>query len=88
MKDKVAYKKPSSTENLWQAIKEVWVTEITQKYSESLASSMTRRIQAVIDSKGGHTKYRNVVTLTLLDVIKIQIVLYYDFGEIICYKFV
>ena len=48
MKDKVAYKQPSSAENLRQAIKDVWVTEITQEYCESLVSSMPRRIQAYI----------------------------------------
>ena len=31
MKDEVAYKQPSSAENLRQAFKEVWVTEITQE---------------------------------------------------------
>ena len=29
IKDKVAYKQPSSADNLIQAIKEVWVTDIT-----------------------------------------------------------
>ena len=57
MKDKVADKQPSSAQNLKQAIKDVWVTDITQEYCEFLVSSMPRRIQAVIDSKGGHTKY-------------------------------
>ena len=57
MKDKVADKQPSSAQNLKQAIKDVWVTEITQEYCESLVSSMPHRIQTVIDSKGGHTKY-------------------------------
>ena len=37
---------------------------------------------AVINTKGRHTKYWKIVTLTLLDVIKFQIVLYYAFGEI------
>ena len=31
IKDKVTYKQSSSAENLGQAIKEVWVTEITQE---------------------------------------------------------
>jgi len=57
MKDKVAYNQPSSAKNLRQPIKEVWDTEITQEYCESLLSSMACRIQAVIYSKGGHTKY-------------------------------
>ena len=57
MKDKVAYKHPSSADNLREAIKEDWVIEISQEYCKSLESSMPCRIQAVIDSKGGHTKY-------------------------------
>ena len=31
MNDKVAYQRPPSVENLRQAIKEVWVTEITKE---------------------------------------------------------
>ena len=57
MKDKMAYKQTPSAENLRQASKEVWITEITHEYCESLVSSMPRRIQAVIDIKGAHTKY-------------------------------
>ena len=40
MKDKVVYKQPPSTQNLRQAIKEVWVTEITQEYWQSLESAL------------------------------------------------
>ena len=54
---KMAYKQPSSAENLMQAIKEVWVTEITQEYCESQVYSMPLSIQTVIDSNGEHTKY-------------------------------
>ena len=36
----------------------------------------------MVYSKEGHTKYRKVLTLTLLDAIKFQIVLYYGIGEI------
>ena len=82
MKDKVAYKQQSRAENPRQAIKEVWVTEITQKYRESLVSSLPPRIQAAIDRKGRHTKCCKEVILTLLDIIKFQIVLCYAFGEI------
>ncbi|KAI0217548.1 hypothetical protein LSAT2_030687, partial [Lamellibrachia satsuma] len=57
MKDKVADKQSSSAQNLKQAIKDIWVTEITREYCESLVYSMPPRIKAVIDSKGGHTKY-------------------------------
>ena len=57
MKDKVAHKQPSSAEHQTQTIKDVWYTEITQEYWKFLVSSMPRRIQAAIHSKGGHTKY-------------------------------
>ena len=56
IKDKVVYKQPSTAENL-RIIMDVWVTEIIREYSESLVSSMLRRIQAGFDSKRGHTKY-------------------------------
>ena len=87
IKDKVAYEQLWSAENPMQAINEVWVPEITQEYSKSLVSSMPHRIQAVIDSKE-HTEYWKVATLTLLDVIKFQIVLYHAFREINLYNLV
>ena len=65
-----------------QAMEEVWVNEITQLYGESLVSSMPRHNQAVIDNKGGHNKYWKLVTVTLLDAIKFQTVLYSAFCEI------
>ena len=54
---KVADKQPSSIESLKEAIKEVWIKEISAEYCNHLILSMPRRIQAVIKSKGGHTKY-------------------------------
>ena len=57
MKDKVAYRQPSRAKNLRQVIKEVCDTEITHEYCESLVSNMPRRIQTIIDSKGGNTNY-------------------------------
>ena len=42
-------------------------------------------MQAVTDSRGGHTKYRKVVTLTLLDVTTFEIVLFYVYGIHIYY---
>ena len=53
MKDKVAFKHQSTAKNMRQAVQEVWVTQITQEYCESLVSSMPRRIQAIIHSKSG-----------------------------------
>ena len=88
MNDQVASKQRPNTENLRQAIKKVWVTEITLEYCKYLVSSMPRRIQTVIDSKVGHTKYRKVVVLTLSDAIMFQMVLYYAFGEIKLYNLV
>ena len=38
-------------------IKEVWIKEISGEYCESLIYSMPRRLQAVVDARGGHTKY-------------------------------
>ena len=43
---------------------------------------------SLLHCKGGHTKYRKVVTPTLLNGIKIQTVLYYAFGEINLYNLV
>lgn len=57
VKKKVADKQPSSIESLKEAIKEVWIKEISAEYCNNLILSMPRRIQAVIKSKGGHTKY-------------------------------
>ena len=51
MKDKLADKQPPSAQDLKQVTKDVWVTEITQEYCESVVSSMPRHIQAVMDSK-------------------------------------
>ena len=57
LKDKVAEKQPLSAEHLRQVITDVWVHEITPELCSNLVSSMPRRIQAVINAKGGHTKY-------------------------------
>jgi len=51
MNDKVANKQPASTQQLRQAIKEVWVTEISEEYCEFLVSTMSCHFQAVTDSK-------------------------------------
>ena len=57
MKDKVAEKQPSSLPDLCQAIKEVWVKEVSKEYCANLVNSMPRRLAAVIQNIGGHTKY-------------------------------
>ena len=82
MKDNVAYKQPPGADIKSQVFKEIWVTEISQEYFQSLVSCMQHLTQTVIDSKGGHTKYWKVVTLIHLDDITFQIMSYYTFGEI------
>ena len=57
MKNKVAAKQPSSLKTLVEWIKQVWCKEFSKEYCQQLISSMPRRIQDVIDKKGGHTKY-------------------------------
>ena len=57
MKDKVAEKQPTSAKGLVEAIKRVWVSEITVEYCQNPIDSMPRRLAAVIKSSGGHTKY-------------------------------
>ena len=42
---------------LEQAIKKVWVREMTTDYCRSLLESMPKRLEAVIKAKGGPTKY-------------------------------
>ena len=49
---------------------------------------MPRLIQAVIDSKEGHTNYYKLLTLTLLYVIKFQTVFFCDSGEINLYNLI
>ena len=42
---------------LEQAIKKLWVREMTTECCQSLVESMPKRLEAVIKSKGGPTKY-------------------------------
>ena len=56
LKDKVSEKQPTSAKMLEQAIKEVWVRELSNE-CQSLVESMPRRLEAVIKAKGGPTKY-------------------------------
>ena len=55
--DKVAEKQRSSLPDLCRTIKEVWVKEISKEYCTNLVNSMPRRLAAVIQNNGGHTKY-------------------------------
>ena len=38
-------------------IKNIWENEITVQYCRTLARSMPNRLQAVVEAKGGPTKY-------------------------------
>ena len=38
-------------------IKNIWENEITVQYCRTLARSMSNRLQAVVEAKGGPTKY-------------------------------
>ena len=82
IKDNVAYKQSSSAENLRYA------NQGCLGHCEYLVFSMPCHIQAVTDSKEGHTKYWKLETLTLLDVIKFQNVLCYAFVAINIYNLV
>jgi hypothetical protein len=40
-----------------QAIKKMWLKDMTRDYFKELSASMPRRLQMVIDQKGEMTKY-------------------------------
>lgn len=56
LKRKVGKKSPRNKTDLKAALEEAW-KEITVNETKNLVRSMSRRLQAVIDSKGGPTKY-------------------------------
>jgi transposase len=57
MKRKVRGHAPKSMADLQYWIKRVWVQEVSPEYCSKLVSSMPRRIQAVLQSRGKMTKY-------------------------------
>ena len=57
LKQKVVAHNPTSLSDLKQAIKQVWMNEISVNYCEKLCLSMPERIDDVLKNKGGHTKY-------------------------------
>ena len=57
LKDKVSEKQPTNTKELEEAIKAVWVLELSAEYCQSLVESMPKHLEAVIKAKGGSTKY-------------------------------
>jgi DNA-binding IscR family transcriptional regulator len=57
LKKKVASLKPTSLADLVEKTRIVWQQEITEAYCVSLIHSMPSRIRAVLQAKGGNTKY-------------------------------
>ena len=57
MKEKVSKRQPTNAKMLEQAIKEVWVREMTTEHCRSLVESMPNRLEAAIKAKGCLTKY-------------------------------
>lgn len=57
LKDKVSEKQPTNLKELEEAIKVVWVRELSDEYCQNLVESMPKRLEAVIKAKGGLTKY-------------------------------
>ena len=57
VKKRIHKYRPTTKETLIAAIIKVWFHEITPETCKKLIDSMPRRIQSVIDKKGGHTKY-------------------------------
>lgn len=57
LKRKVMMLKPTSAADLVCKVKKVWQEEITVDYCSSLIDSMPSRILAVLNAKGGNTRY-------------------------------
>jgi hypothetical protein len=47
----------TSIPKLMQAIKKMWLKDMTRDYFKELSTSMPRRLHMVIDQKGEMTKY-------------------------------
>ncbi|KAG1795811.1 uncharacterized protein HD556DRAFT_1219161, partial [Suillus plorans] len=47
---------PRNCTELWEALVEEW-GRVEEKYITKLYESMPERIKALLDAKGGHTKY-------------------------------
>ena len=57
LKRRISERNCASIEELKRILTNIWVTEITPEMCQRLASSMPRRIEAVIKNKGNSTKY-------------------------------
>ena len=56
MKRQKDLRKPTSTEDLWLVIQDVW-NNLPAEFLQKLCASVPRRIDAVLKAKGGHIKY-------------------------------
>lgn len=56
VKHRLQTKNPRNKTDLKTAVKEIWES-IPSTVTKNLVESMPRRLQAVLDAKGGHTKY-------------------------------
>lgn len=56
MKRQKDLRKPTSTEDLWLVLQDVW-NNLPAEFLQKLCASVPRRIDAVLKAKGGHTKY-------------------------------
>lgn len=57
LKQKVRTHRPTNKSELISAISASWTTEISVNLCQKLSSSMKNRIEALVDNKGGPTKY-------------------------------
>lgn len=57
MKNKVSEIKPSCLRLFENSVKQVWTQEFTKAHRKELIASMPRILQAVLENKGGPTKY-------------------------------
>ena len=57
LKKEVANRKPSSVKALRAEIQDIWYHHITPAFCEKLVLSMPDRIQAVLQAKGGNTRF-------------------------------
>lgn len=57
IKKKVSALRPTSVKDLINKFKVVWCQEISSDYCKKLAHSMPQRIAAVLEARGGPTKY-------------------------------
>jgi len=57
LRNRVVQKHPTSLPSLIKTIKSSWVLDMPTELCRNLIGSMPRRIRAVLEAKGGHTKY-------------------------------